>query len=338
MQICQRQLTCLEPLVFDAQQLEFPLYSLKPILWKSIKMKTILSVLLALSLFSPVLAVQAKSHKSEKGKGNSVDCSGESFQSAVDKLKKSKKSTLRISGDCAEDVVVSGFSDLTLIGEDGASISATGDTIALLMDARSLVTVESLTIYGGNTGASCTGRSNCVFRHVIVEGGDTGITVQDQSGVDIVGSSSIQNSTLTAGIGIFGASTVNIRPEPWGQTAPGPTISGHAFAGVLVQDGSFLRTDNVDISDNGVGIFARRGAVVKVFSDASLPGVSNNGDGIVLQAAASAQIISSVTNNSGVGLRVGPLSYARSIASVIAGNGTDIECTHATSVTQPDSC
>ena len=105
--------------------------------------------------------------------------------------------------------------------------------------------------------------------------------------------------------------------------------------GAWVQDGSFFRTDNVLVSANGHGVYAQRDAVLKMFSNGSGQGVSDNlGNGINLRSSSSAQLIIPVTDNGGTGIVLGPLSFATIIAD-FSGNAAEVVCQHSTSVSQP---
>ena len=205
-----------------------------------------------------------------------VNCSKKTLTKTIEKLDKLVPNTVSISGDCIEDITISGHKDLTLIGDGSASITATGhipgdpegsSETALYIES-SHITVDTLTINGGNNGLWCETQSTCVLRDVTIQDGYSGVAVQGQSIMNIYGSSSIQNN-FSRGIGIFGASSVNMRPEPWDPVIPGPVISGNGGFGALVQDGSFLRTDNVLVSDNGLGVYAQRDAMLKMFSNQS---------------------------------------------------------------------
>ena len=246
---------------------------------------------------------------------------------------------MTISGTCTEDIVVSGFAGLTLVGTEGASITATvfdnlsqeNSTLALLVE-NSKVTVETLTINAGYQGVECRKRSTCTIRNASIQGGWGGIAFQEQSAGDILGSTTIQNS-LGGGLGIFGASTVNVRPEPYetGEEV-GPVISGHSNTGVLILDGSFLRTDNVTISGNGGwGVFGIRDINLKMFGGEVSGGTR---DGIVVANGSTAQIVTTISDNSGAGVYVGVLTFAQ-IFSDFSGNGSEVDCEHATSISQP---
>ena len=292
--------------------------------------------LLLLLLAAPVCTVHAAP--------SSVDCSKKSLQGVIDRLPKEVPNIVTISGTCTEDIVVDGFADLTLVGTVGASITATvfdnldqGNSTRALLVNNSKVTVETLTINAGSVGVSCQNRSTCTIRNATIQGGWGGMSLGDQSAGDILGSTTIQNS-LGIGLGIFGASTVNMRAEPRGEGLPGPVISGHGDGsgigiGVLMLDGSFLRTDDVTISGNDTGVFAARGVNIRIFGGE----VSGSTfDGIDVTSGSTAQIRTTVSDNLRTGIFLGPLTFAQ-IFSDFSGNGLNVDCSHVTSISQPFS-
>ncbi len=113
----------------------------------------------------------------------------------------------------------------------------------------------------------------------------------------------------------------------------GPVITGNGM-GVNVLDGSFLRSDNVTITFNDIGIRAHRNSTIKVYNqEVAAQGVSHNTDtGIWLQSSSTAHIGAPITDN-GVGISVGPLSLAEfGGATTFLNNVTDLTCEHPTSV------
>jgi len=263
----------------------------------------------------------------------SVDCSKKSLTTEIGKLNTVATNTVRISGNCVEDIVIDGHLNLTLIGNGAASITATDPGTTALAINNSHVTVQDLTLNGGASAAGCDNRSTCIFRDVTVQGGSNGLTAQGQSAIDIIGSSSIVGSTGT-GVGVYGASSVNMRPT-WANgfdgAEPGPVVSGHGV-GIWIQDGSFLRTDNVTIADNDVGIEARRNATIKVFANSSDAAISGNSSwGIRVTQSSVGQIIEDFTDN-GTALIVGALSYVTVQGGTYTDNGSDALFQHPTAV------
>ena len=206
--------------------------------------------------------------------------------------------------------------------------------------------MQSLTINGGPsdgaTGVSCTDRSLCVFDNVIIQGGgpdQTGLALQNQSSADILGATLIRNNDT--GLGVFGASTVNVRPDA-GSNGPGPIIAGNGSFGAIVQDGSFLRTDDVRITGNGTGVFAQRGAVIKILSDNGFGSVDGNSADGIMVLASSAQVGVALNNNGGNGVFLRQLAFAQvNDGFNFSGNagGFVVKCLDpVTSVSQGVSC
>ncbi len=149
-----------------------------------------------------------------------VDCSSETLQSAVDKLDKSTANSLDIFGDCNEDIVISRHQDLTFIGHDGASITATvfddtpegfaNSTTALFIE-KSNITLQNLTINGGSYAARCLDGSACKFRDVTIPSGWSGVSA-GQSKLYILGSSLITN-LLQSAVGAYTSSHVVMGPD-----------------------------------------------------------------------------------------------------------------------------
>ena len=317
-----------------------------------------MSLLATLLFVAPVLPAQ--------GAVVAHDCTKKPLMSTITKLDKSVPNTVNITGVCAEDVVIGGFIDLTLAGSPGAGISSSGSGAdqTLLVNERSKVTLQTLAITATTfIGVMCTGRSSCTFRNVTVTGGGTAgattggasVAIQDQSSADILGSSVIQNSTHT-GLGVFGASNVNIRPEPWTNISdPGPTISGHNASecdnsvtppvcfpigiGAQVLDGSFLRADNVTFSGNGTGVFAQRNAVIKVYANGGTGVVTNSaGDGIFVRWGSTAGLGIPISNSGGAAVKVGALTHFHDQGVSFSNNnngGPPVVCQHVTAISQP---
>jgi len=256
-----------------------------------------------------------------------VDCGKKGgIQAAVDKFDKSLTNSLTLVGACAEIVTVSGHRDLTIIGGPGASLTATVQAIATLRILGSRVAVSNLVVSGGgglaNTAVSCDDRSVCILENVSARDAATGVGVQKQSSVDIIGSPAIVISgNSQAGIGVFGQSSANISPAV-ASDQPGITVSGNGF-GIQAIDGSFVRIENAQITGNqGFGLFGDRGAVYKVFGT----NVSANGGQGAFMRASTLQVgpqfgfPASFANNTGPGVQLASLSYA-TVSATIESNG-----------------
>jgi hypothetical protein len=292
-------------------------------------------LVLTLLLILPVFSLQAAT--------SSVKCDKKSLATAIGKLVKSESNTINITGDCNEDIWISGHKDLTLIGHDGASITATAfddtpggaanSTTALYIELSN-VKVQNLTIYGGGGAAGCS-RSVCEFRDVTIPRGWDGVGATLHSELYILGSSTISD-LLGVAVAAYSNSHLIIAPnglQNWSEGAAGPVITGNDV-GVWVQE-SFLRSDNATITDNDYGIFAQRNATLRVYShEVGKGGVSNNTyDGIWLRSSSTAHIRGVPITYNGDGIRVGPLSLAQiSEPTTFDHNGANLICEHSTSV------
>lgn len=289
-------------------------------------------------------------HAADKPKTTVVDCASKSLAAEIDKLDRSSLNLLEFTGECAEPILIEGHRNLTLIGVDGGTISgayvtdgsAPSTTALEVRDSR--VMLQDVTLNSGQYGLLCTDRSTCILRDVTVQGGYDGLAAQNQSAVDILGSSQILDS---AGLGVaaYGASSINMRPNwdaGFDPAEPGPVVSGHS-GGVWVQDGSFFRSDNVTIASNSFGVQAQRDAVIKMFvsydsvnGEYFVPGagVNNNAaHGIRVQLNSTAQIGLPITSNGGAGIRLGALSYLQNAGLYFESNGgVNVSCEDVTAV------
>jgi len=301
-------------------------------------------VKLALTLFLvlPIFSLQAATI--------SVKCDKKSLATAIDNLDKSASNTINITGDCFEDIVISGHKDLTLIGHDGASITATvfdpnpeppNNPVGLANSTRAVgvelsnVTFQDLTINGGSQAASCI-RSVCEFRDVTIPRGWDGVGATLHSKLYILGSSMITTNDLGVGVAVYSDSHLIIAPtglQNWSEGDAGPVITGN-YVGVWVQE-SFLRSDNATITQSLAGIYARRNSTIRVYGQTEpvpVGEVSNNTWGILLESSSTAHTRRvSITDND-EGISVGPLSLAQVNEINFDSNDADIVCEHHTSV------
>ena len=263
----------------------------------------------------------------------SIDCTKKgTIGLALAKLDRSLTNTINVTGTCTENVVIDGHRDLTIAAQGAATLSpADPDLGTVWIIGSSRVRLTGLTVNSGFAGVQCDDRSVCLLRGVTIVGGiGGGLVLQKQSSADVIGGSIVNSSGN--GIGVFGASSVNVSPGENGSSA---VISGHVGNGILVQDASFLRTDDATVTGNTIGVSADRGAVIKLLGEQS--NVSNNsGDGVSVRAS-TAQVTGSVKNNGGRGIRVLQLGYLAITGNTdLSGNGGDsVNCTNVTSVTNP---
>lgn len=294
---------------------------------KTVVASAVLAVVVALPMHNADAAVVAV----ECGKRGSINA-------AIAKLDRSVANTLNVTGTCTENVVVSGHRDLTIAGAGSAAVqpaNTAADTIAV--NGSSRIVLQNLAIAAGTTGVACDDRSACILRTVSITGGTQGsLSLQKQSTADVQGSS-LTNSQGT-GIGVFGASSVNIGSDAAGTPT---TISGHVNAefgsgsGIFAQDGSFVRFDGGAITGNDTGAVGDRGAVLKLLGTQ----ISGNGGFGVWVRASTLQIAGNVTNNGLDGIWARRLGYVVFAGPTLAtGNvGLSVRCDHVTSITQPQN-
>ena len=219
--------------------------------------------------------------------GTKVDCSkGDSINAALAKLSKRGPNVLTVTGTCAEDIVIDGFDDLTLVATPGAALnpaSPASKTILLVNSSRRVVVdgfAVNIPAPAPNAPATWVAEFNGsvgnVMKNLAVTGGG-GIRLQRSSYVSIL------DSTLhDVGIGVIVGNACNadirgvtidntLTPAPRGQIgiavfggstafAEGVTISGFnqgvstsgAFA--VLGPGFFATTRPVVIQNNRTGI------------------------------------------------------------------------------------
>ena len=175
--------------------------------------------------------------------------------------------TLNIFGTCTENVVISGFNRLSLVGKHGGTvIDASGGAAQtiLVVDSTDVI-FRQLFIDGGLIGVQCDDFSVCRFDgDTVVNGRDGGIQITQSraevgyttiratgNGLTALGASSVRvlgglnledNGT---GIVIDGGSSMEIL---------GASITGGKFAGIEVSEHSYLSLSATTISGNGNGI------------------------------------------------------------------------------------
>ena len=206
-----------------------------------------------------------------------VGCPGGSpgqFQSitaALRQLDPRGPNTITISGACTENITISSFDRLSLIGQGSASITDnSGGTAGVITVADSQrISIQGLTINGGSAGILCVDHSLCRF---------SGNTIQDSKGSGVVVTSGshaqfsgdvIQNNA-GVGVDLFSASEVRM---------DGATIRGNrTFAAAFVRLESYFDIDATTIQNNqGNGVNLERSSTMRMRGSS----ISNNGgDGI----------------------------------------------------------
>ena len=261
-----------------------------------------------------------------------VNCSSSdkrinSINTALASLDPSENNTIYVRGACNESVSITSFDRLTLIAQDGASITnvSGGALAAISITDSGRVSIQGFTVNGD-------ANPNDQFAVINVTGSTvyfSGNTVQGGGSDDIdffLGSKAtfsgdvIQNA---AGDGIFLGQNSAV-------TAVGVTIQGITGQGVEVSVSSFLRIAGSLVQNNTIGILIDLDGTVRI---AATTITANTGDGIDdidHSTLAFGGGPSSITGNQGVGILVKDLSFATITGSpiVVTGNlgSEDVLC------------
>jgi len=236
-----------------------------------------------------------------------VGCPGGSpgqFQSitaALAQLDPRGPNTITVSGACAENITISSFDRLSLIGQAGASVTDnSGGTAAVITVSDSQrISIQGFTINGGISGIRCWDHSLCRF---------SGNTIQDSKGSGVVvaySSANFSGDTIQnnpgGGVGISPASQVRM---------DGVTIRGNgSFAAVAAGSLSYLEIRAATIQNNqGHGVLLEGNSTMNLRrSNIS----SNGGNGIEANGNSAVAVTdSTISLNGGYGVLVHNLSLA----------------------------
>ncbi len=237
-----------------------------------------------------------------------VNCAAKknsSINGALAQLSKHGPNTILVSGACHEVVTIDGFDRLSLIGNAGASVSAS-DNWVISITGSNYVTVEGFAIdaTAATGGVTCADLSVCILRDLTIDGGGNGGT-----GIMYVRSSGlVLRNTLIEHSGV-GLALSDAKVTLSSDTTTFPVIRQNDGYGISINDGSTLTVIAVTIAGNGSdGINARSNSTLRT-SRAAIQ--DNGGNGIKLQSASVGRIgNSNFSNNNGSGVRVGDLSFA----------------------------
>jgi nitrous oxidase accessory protein NosD len=239
--------------------------------------------------------------------------------------------TIQVSGSCKENVLVQSLDRVTLITNNGASISdGSGGTmsVVLVRDSRS-ITVQGLRIEGGAGGLICSLGSVCyVNNNTIQSSSGNGITVNYGS-TAVLSGNLIQNN---AAVGLqinFDSRAISVGDSFQGN--PGAAV--RVLASYFFCNGSMIQ--NNGSNDNPAGIVGLEGARLR-FGGCT---ISNNlGDGVLLVNAAEGRFTPGnvITGNAGSGVSLRDLAFADFNTNNITGNlsDTDVLCAPQYSATR----
>jgi hypothetical protein len=197
--------------------------------------------------------------------------------------------TIRISGTCTETIVVN-RSEVTLLGQAGATVEATGANFALLVnDGSNHVNVSDLRFTGGQGAAAVSKGSHVIFTNILVEQTRLGVVSADNGTVDItrslirnnnVGvyatrggvslvSDSIVENNVT-GVLAFKDGTVNVTGlAPDGTAQPGATVRNNVNGGVARSGGTIELSDSRIENNSAVGLLADSSSSLHFFNPIS---------------------------------------------------------------------
>ena len=290
----------------------------------------VLFTLFVLVLFASTASAANVSVDSDHPKKNTI-------QAALDSLKKQGPHTVTVSGTCVEYVVISGFDDLNLIANPGASINdphpgaPEGSMVSIF--TSHVVVVDGFTVNGGFSGIQCGVFASCRLLNNTVQGASGWAVSIGRSS-----SAELQNTTIRDSVGGLRVSWGGASAMWFGGSIQGITGTNSDYcarwysrctSAVLVWDGSYLRLQHNPPNPTLIQQNAGDGVVVSGNSTLELrPGVEisdNGGSGIVLENGSVMETwgVNAITNNGGNAVRVGQSSFAHiSDNTTISGNAT----------------
>jgi len=223
--------------------------------------------------------------------------------------------TITVVGSCKDNIVVQSMDRLTLITQNGASItdlSSGSLTVVDIEDSHS-VTVQGFTIDGGAGGVQCGTASVCYLTGNTIQDGGTGVGVGGGSHA-FLESNVVQNtgfSIVSDGSQMFSSNDI---------------FQGNAGLGIELAEGAYFVASNSSFLNNGIGILA-------VASNLLLHGgtISGNvGNGMTLLGGSTATFRdgTTVTGNGGDGIHLEDASFAGFVSATVTGSlsGLDVNC------------
>jgi len=193
-----------------------------------------------------------------------VDCDkGQSLNSTLAKVKKDGPATVLVKGTCTEYVLISGFEDLTLIGEPGATLvqpSTVPNNLLLTLlriDASRSVLIDGLTVLSTPSGLAPVGIGKSSvdvrLRNLTIQGGNPGIIVFENSQVSIA-HVTVENPGYAA-VGVYDASDVHIELCRFDNSTGDPWHEGlDVGAAHVTMYGTTIRNMQVGLHASGTGV------------------------------------------------------------------------------------
>jgi hypothetical protein len=197
--------------------------------------------------------------------------------------------TIRISGICTETIIVN-RSNVTLLGQAGATVQAEGTNFALLVnDGSNHVNVADLRFTGGQGAAAVSKGSHVIFTNIVVEQTRLGVVSADngtiditrslirnnnigvyatRGGVTLVSDSIVENNST--GLLAFKDGMINVTGlAPDGSVAPGATVRNNTNGGVARSGGTIELSDSRIENNSSVGLLADSSSSLHFFNPIS---------------------------------------------------------------------
>jgi hypothetical protein len=223
--------------------------------------------------------------------------------------------TINVTGVCRGNFVIRSMDRLTIITENGASLTdSSGGSLAVVdIEDSQKVTLQGFTINGGAQGILCNTASVCYLTGNTIQGpGRFGVNVVRGSRA-FLESNVIQNwgrGAFITGAQVFSSNDV---------------FQGNGGSGIAVLVGAYFESLNASFNSNGDGIEA--GGSRLSLNGGTING--NSGIGVRMLGSASVAFVGpTITGNGGVGVHLEDGAFAGFLAANITGNlgGLDIEC------------
>jgi hypothetical protein len=250
-----------------------------------------------------------------------VHCGGKgalsTINGALKLLNPAGPNTLFVSGTCNENVIISGFGRLTLIGRAASITDASGGTgfVVDIEDSKD-ITLQGFTINGGNIGVFCFDFSVCRFAEDTIQGASVGVQVVQSRAT--FNSGTIQNNSN----GLTSIESSSVRSNG------GLLIQQNLSSGVVIASkGSFAAFGTTIQNNGGDGIESIEGASLVVGGST----ITGNLHGATILGKSDAWFAPSnvITGNVVDGVVVRDVSFALfEPSSTITGNGSgvDVSC------------
>jgi hypothetical protein len=248
----------------------------------------------------------------------SVRCdTGQTIGHALAKLDKMRPNVLRVSGTCRENVIVTGFDDLTIVGRPGATLLPVPAGFGIEVTASRQVSIEALTIRmtGAQRAMGFSACDACYVKDVTVDGGQALYALQN-SYVTVSRLTVTGNTGGWAGIAAFMSASVIVEDSSFD--------GGGRACGLRAGENSTALIYRSEFRNFGVGILSQAGGQVTVYEDTTFAendtGLSaTNGGHIDITKGLQGELAAHVVGNH-VGISVDGNAWLSVGQAEIAGN------------------